>query len=1054
MTRYLNVPAVHEESFARLGAARRPLGMVASRPTYQVLRETYFDTSEDALAAERMVLRLRVEASGRSVIELVVTETVSLAGIVDARVFETPVVDGGLYATLRASSEVATRVRAVTDPDALRPRLALDIDRESRELRGGILRRAAHRLMLDDVIAHVPGATRAFREVTLVEHGPSGTRLDTLGSRLREQYGLENDGLGTYERVRKALSGEGVEARLATPHDVCISLLLLHDGDVALVDAADGLRLPGARGSGEDIAREYLGEIRGKALRGGADLDLVGFTTPRFGESDLEVWLHELPAPARRPEGFVWLPLGELLERVGGPRLRDPGLVAALLLLVRAEIGPALLRGARRGHAGPRPLPLGARPPRAAPGEAPDDFLDLDLSILDFNLRVLELAEDPTVPLLERCRFLSIFSSNLDEFHVVRMARIKDEIARGRANGYDALSPSLLRDLGAIRTRALVARQYACFEHDLRPALARHGIRIRRWAELDAEQRAHFCRHFMEYIFPVLTPLRLSASAVRTFPRLVSLGLALAALLERGGDEGSDLGYVAIPRDLPRLLPVPGGKDVIAIEEVVGANASHLFSADVHEVHAFRASRAADVEIDEDSSGSLLHAVADEVEERPYKPVIRLEVAASMPGELRAYLLKEIRAEQGVGGATITRTDVYEVEGLLDLRCALELCRAEVEGGLYPPSRPARPLPEEGTIFSILSERDVLVHHPFDDFEATVGRFLREAAEDPDVVCIKLTLYRTGRRSPVMDALLHALASGKEVSVFVELKARFDEESNIEWTHRLVEAGAHVITGVPGYKTHAKTALVVRREAGGVKRYVHVGTGNYNAQTARFYTDLGLMSADPELGADLNEFFNELTGSERPPDRRFRRLLVAPSSLAQELTRMIEREAEHAAAGRPARIRAKMNGLADRKVVGALYDASRAGVKIELVVRSICTLRPGVPGLSENIHVRSILGRLLEHARIFRFENGGQPEYYIGSADWRARNLRKRVEVVAPVLDPAARSMLETILETELADPKAWVLRADGVYERLRREGPTAQERFLAAAGVLEAGVR
>jgi polyphosphate kinase len=294
-----------------------------------------------------------------------------------------------------------------------------------------------------------------------------------------------------------------------------------------------------------------------------------------------------------------------------------------------------------------------------------------------------------------------------------------------------------------------------------------------------------------------------------------------------------------------------------------------------------------------------------------------------------------------------------------------------------------------------------------------------------------------------MEALLAALESGKDVSVFVELKARFDEESNIEWTHRLKEAGAHVVTGVLGYKTHAKTALVVRREAQGVRRYVHIGTGNYNATTARFYTDLGLMSADPDLGADLHDFFNELTSSELPPDRRFRRLLVAPNSLVQELERMIEREAEHARAGRPTKIQAKMNGLADRKIVLALYQAAQAGVEIDLVVRSICTLRPGVPGLSERIHVRSILGRLLEHSRIFYFENAGQPEYYIGSADWRARNLRKRVEVVAPVVDPAARSVLRSVLDAQLDDPRAWVLRPDGAFERLRGEGPTSQERFM-----------
>jgi polyphosphate kinase len=534
---------------------------------------------------------------------------------------------------------------------------------------------------------------------------------------------------------------------------------------------------------------------------------------------------------------------------------------------------------------------------------------------------------------------------------------------------------------------------------------------------------------------------------VRSFPRLVSLGLALAAVLRRPGESRTDLGYVSIPRDLPRFLHVPDSKDLIPIEEVVIANANELFSADVEDVHVFRASRTADVEVDEDSSGSLLAAIADEVEARPYKPVIRIEVEASMPRELRAYLLKEIRAEQGGEAATLTRSDIYEIDGLIDLRSAAELSEAEVQGGSFEPHAAMRPLAEHDSIFEVLKRGDVLVHHPFHDFDSTVGRFLSEAAADPDVVAIKLTLYRTGRRSPVMEALLQARESGKDVSVFVELKARFDEESNIEWTHRLKEAGATVVTGVLGYKTHAKTALVVRREGQGVRRYVHIGTGNYNAQTSRFYTDFGLMSADPDLGADLHDFFNELTGSELPPERRFRRLLVAPNSLVQELERMIAREAEHARAGRPTKIQAKLNGLADRKIVLALYRAAQAGVDIDLVVRSICTLRPSTPGLSERIHVRSILGRLLEHSRIYYFENAGQGEYYIGSADWRARNLRKRVEVAAPVDDPAARAVLRSVLDAQLADPRAWVLRADGIFERLSGDGPSSQELLMRTAG-------
>jgi polyphosphate kinase len=1043
VTRKLGLPVDDESTFTELSLSRRPFGRSASAPTYEILRETYFDTTDGVLQDRRMRLVVRLDGSGRQTAELVVTDGVNLSGIVEESVFEQPLEGGGLYAALAGSSELATRVRAVVETEALRPQLALDLDRETKELRSGLFGRATHRVFFDEIVAHAAGSSRTYREVTVTELSPGGAGLESMAAWAQSKCGLEGDGLNTYERTKRLVAEDAGGARVDVANDVRISLLLLHGWNVALVDTDGGLTLPGARGSGDDLVREYLGEVLGPGGAETPELDLVGFATPRKAAHDLEVWLHEVSPVVERPSGFVWLPLLELFERIGAPRLRDPGLVATLLMLVRSDTGMRLLREAPARRIPPLLLPLGSRPGDAAPGEHADDFLDLDLSVLDFNARVLEMAEDPGTPLLERLKFLSIFSSNMDEFFVVRVARLKDEIGRGIADDKDDFSPAQLLGLVLIRARALLARQYACLTQQLLPELAAHGVHLRRWNQLQPAQRAALARKFSEEIFPVLTPLKLSASAVRSFPRLVSMGLALAAVLRRPGETRTDLGYVAIPRDLPRFLHVPDSSDRIAIEDVIIANARELFSAEVEDAYAFRACRAADVEVDEDSSGSLLAAIEDEVQDRPYKPVIRVEVEATMPRELRAYLLKEIRAEQGGEAATLTRSDIQEIAGILDLRCVAELSDAEVEGGRYVPHVAAQPLADARSVFETLMERDVLVHHPFDDFESTVGRFLFEAAQDPDVVAIKLTLYRTGRRSPVMEALLAALESGKDVSVFVELKARFDEESNIEWTHRLKEAGAHVVTGVLGYKTHAKTALVVRREAQGVRRYVHIGTGNYNAVTARFYTDLGLMSANPDLGADLNDFFNELTSSELPPDRRFRRLLVAPNSLVQELERMILREAEHARAGRPARIQAKMNGLADRKVVLALYEAAQAGVHIDLIVRSICTLRPGVPGLSESVHVRSILGRLLEHARIFYFENGGENEYYIGSADWRARNLRKRVEVVAPVLDPAARVVLRSILDAQLGDPRAWVLRPDGAFERLRGEGPGCQEHFM-----------
>jgi polyphosphate kinase len=1048
--RRLNLPAPDEAAFSALGAKRHPLGLRASKPTYRLMRETYFDTTDGALEDRNMTLRLRALANGHAVVELAIAEEVSLQGIIEETVLETPIVDGGLYATLAGPSEVSTRVRALVEPDALRPRAALDVDREIRDLRGGMFGRVTHRISFDEVVAHAPGVTGAFQEITITEVSRGHVGLEALAERLRDDYGIVADGRDTYERIRGALMAPKGAPRPETPHDVRIALMMMRDWEVALVDDPDGLKLPTARGTGEEIAREYLAEIGGEGGPEEADLDLVGFATARRGGSDLEVWLHQRVG-GDKPSGFVWLPLVELMERLGGPRLRDDGLIATLLMLVRSEAGLRLLREAPQRRGAPRTVLTALRRTGVPPGDAPEDFLDLELSILDFNQRVLELVEDAEIPLLERFRFLSIFAANNDEFFVVRVGRVKVEVSEGESHDDAHFTPEQLLDLVAVRVRALVARQYDVFNEVLLPALAEQGIRILTWDDLREDQKSGLATRFEREIFPLLTPLAMSSGPGRPFPRLVNLGLALAVVLRRGGGDRTELGLIPVPEDLERFLQVPGSDDFIALEHVVGANASALFpSASVDDAYAFRASRLGDVDIDEDNTGSLLAAVADEVEERPYKPVIRIEVEARMPREVRAYILKGVRAEQTSDAPTVTRSDVYEVDGPLDLSAIAELSRSEARGLVYEPYHPSAPSHADRSIFDVLAEGDVLCHHPYHDFDATVGRFLREAADDPHVVSIKLTLYRTGRRSPIVDALLRALEAGKDVAVFVELKARFDEVSNIHWTHRLADAGARVVYGVVGYKTHAKTALVVRREAGDVRRYVHVGTGNYNASTARFYTDLGLMSADPDLGADLNDFFNELTGAAGPPQKRFRRLLVAPSSLVQELERMIAREVEHAVAGRPARIQAKMNGLADQKIVRALYEAASKGVQVDLIVRSICTLRPGVEGLSEGIRVRSILGRFLEHARITYFENGGQGEYFIGSADWRARNLRRRVEVVTPVDDPGARAVLRAVLDSQLDDPRAWVLRPDGVFERLRGLGPTSQQHFMRTGGGLE----
>lgn len=1044
MIRRLTLPVPGEDLLERIARRSRLGKLKVGRPRWELIRETYFDTADHILRERGMVLLLRMEATGRQVAMLRIEEAVNLQGVVEETVLEAPIVAGGLYATLLGTSDVATRVRKAVNPAALRPQLALDIDREFRDLRRGWLPRGpAHRAALDRIVAHAPDFNRHYEQLSLIEviHGAKPS-LEALAAEVTEEFGLEQDGLDLPDRVRRDLGVTVDHARADGPMEIRMGLLLMREGEVALTPTAKGLCLPRTRGSGEDLARAFLRELATDAASD-AEIDLVGFAQGRDRAGDIEVWLHQA-GPAEDDDGsLIWMPLVELLERVGGPRLLHPDLLACLVLLVRSEIGLRLLREAPQSQGPPKVLEPGPRNPDLKPGKGAEDILNKELSILDFNLRVLELAEDLSVPLLERFRFLSIFSMNMDEFFVVRVGRLKVEAHT--EEGEKAQEATDLLDRIAVRVRAYMARQYACLQQVLLPLLAEEGVRLRTWDGLGPEEREGLAHRFQNEIFPLLTPRSMSAAPGHPFPRMASLGLSLAVILEEKDGDGQHFAHVPIPEELPRFLRVPGGDDLIPVEDVVVGNARGLFPAyQVREAHSFRVSRIGDVEIDEDASDSFLAAIADEVEARPYKPVVRLEVQRTMPREVRAHLLRELRAEGGTDLAVLTRSDVYELDGAIDLGGFAELADLELAGHHYEPYEPARPLEDYDSIFDALKEDDVLVHHPYDAFSTTVGRFLTEAADDPDVVGIKLTLYRTGKDSPVMDALLRALEQGKDVSVFVELKARFDEESNIEWTRRLAESGGHVVYGLVGYKTHAKTALVVRRENGGFRRYVHIGTGNYNAVTARFYTDLGLMSADPDLGADLNDFFNELTGSSGPPVKEYRQLLVAPTSLMPELVRRIEREAANAKAGRPARIQAKLNGLADKKIIKALYRASRAGVEIDLIVRSICTLRPGVPSLSENIRVRSILGRFLEHARVYYFENGGDGEYFIGSADWRARNLRRRVEVVSPVLDARLRKGLRRLLDTELANPRAWVLRADGSYERLNGEGRGSQEEFLA----------
>jgi polyphosphate kinase len=671
-----------------------------------------------------------------------------------------------------------------------------------------------------------------------------------------------------------------------------------------------------------------------------------------------------------------------------------------------------------------------------------------EISLLEFQGRVLALAEDPAVPLLARLRFLSIFGRNIDEFFMIKVGGLKQAVAEGvTKKTIDGRTPKELLNAITTRMHALVRRQYRCFDELRARGLEPSGIRILEYDQLEQDAQEYLKSYFDERVFPLLTPKAITTTPGHPLPYVEEFLLSLAVVV-RDQRTGRDHFVVLDVADaLPRFVQLPDVNDFVTIEELIRAHIDTLYpNREVLEVAPFRLTRSAEVSFGTATAETFLEVIEDEVKRRPQGAVVRIEVERSMPFPVRDLLLSHLRREESGQGVPLETTDIYELDGLIDLGAVEELAELPLPEHEYPVFTPTVPIDPDRPVLDQLDEHDVLVHRPYESYEETVERFLCEAAEDPDVVSIKLTLYRPGGPSRLSDALKKAAAAGKDISVFVEVKARFDEELNIFWAKQLERSGIHTVTGLVKHKTHAKFALVVRRKEDALKRYVHIGTGNYNASTARQYTDLDLLTSNEDLCTDAGVLFNELTGSSRPPAADFRKLIVAPTYMLTSFHELITRETENAAAGGQGYIRAKLNGLSDSEVIEALYAASKAGVKIDLVVRGICCVRPGVPGLSDNIRVVGAVGRFLEHARIYVFANAGSPEFYIGSADWRGRNLRRRVEVVTPVLDPAIQTRLDEILEIEVTDPKGWEMQHDGTYVQ-RTPGPealSAQEEFLA----------
>ena len=673
----------------------------------------------------------------------------------------------------------------------------------------------------------------------------------------------------------------------------------------------------------------------------------------------------------------------------------------------------------------------------------PELYTNRELSWILFNKRVLSEARDKQIPLFERLKFLSITASNLDEFFMVRVASLKDMVnAKYTKKDIAGLTAAQQLEQLNVVTHELVAQQYSTYNRSLLPLLKASGLTVVEQHEnLSEEQAAYVDAYFEDNVYPVLTPMAVDSS--RPFPLIRNKSLNIGALLSKRKQKGElEFATVQVPSVLSRIVPIPAGenagKAIILLEEVIERNISRLFlNYDVVCSYPFRIMRNADLTIDEDEAEDLLKEIEKQLKKRQWGQAIRLEVEAGVDKRLLRIIKEELSIEE---------EDIYRIDGPLDLTFLMKMYGMEGFEHLKAEKYVPQPIPEfmeEGSIFEKLRKGDILLHHPFQTFEPVV-RFIREAAKDPDVLAIKQTLYRVSGNSPIIAALAQAAENGKQVSVLVELKARFDEENNIVWAKKLEKAGCHVIYGLVGLKTHSKITLVVRREEDGIRRYVHLGTGNYNDATAKLYTDIGMMTCSEAIGEDATAVFNMLSGYSEPLS--WNKLSLAPLWLKDKFLYLIARETKHAKAGEQGRIVAKMNSLCDPDMIAALYEASAAGVRIELIVRGICCLRVGIPGISDTISVRSIVGTFLEHSRIFYFENGGNSEVYCSSADWMPRNLERRVEIMFPVEDPKLKEKVLHILEVQLRDTvKAHLLQPEGSYEKVDRRGKetfNSQEAF------------
>ncbi|HSJ13408.1 MAG TPA: polyphosphate kinase 1 [Longimicrobiales bacterium] len=1022
------------ETLERLAAGPLPGGLREHASELDFFRDVYFDTPSSDLKEKGAATHLRLHRDGRAELLLDVLDRRPENGPPRRRSAHALVTDVEPETLFRGESEPARMLRALIDPDRLEKVLEVETLRRVRRSGGRADREITFCYDLitvrrDDL------ATELFElEVSLPDE--AGERLAAIIQELQHEHGLRPALAETQGRAREVLEDldiQALEREIRAAREVAV--VAYQRGAIGLLQQAGELVVPHAPGAGGQACRQALRDAFGQSR---ARIRLLGTSAGLPGRPSLQVWLAEDLGDANGGP-IAWVGLHQLLDRAGGPGLRDPRTLAALHVVARSGFGSWAFAASRLADSETDAQPAASlefvlQRLEAADGtqegsakEVPSELLlNMDLSRLAFDERILAFAEDPRTPLLERVRFLGMFGERRDDFFMTRVARFKLLAGIGsEKRSMDGMTPGEQLDAIGIRARQIMRRSYALLAA-LVPELERHGIVVERWPELSHEDREYLRETYGARLAALVTPL--AADPTHPFPHIRNLRPALAATVRLRETGQEQFIAVELPGDLPRFVPLPGGHRFVTLEDVVEATLPELYRGlQVLRANMFRITRSANIDIDADPL-DMLQAIEEKVTQRPFQEIVRLEVEKSMPPDMRHRLLRELQFDSEDTPTTLSEQDVYTVERFVDLAALEEIAALDLPELKFPPRDPHVPLEADRSVFDQVRERERFVHFPFDSFEESVERLLREAADDPDTVAVKVTVYRTSKDSGVVEALRRARENGKDAVAMVELKASFDEQRNIEWARGLEAAGIRVVFSPPKYKVHAKIALVLRREGEELRRYAYIGTGNLNARTAASYIDVGILTAEASLTEEVNGVFNLLTGYSAGEEMD--ELLVAPFNMRRRFLRLIEREAEHARAGRPALIRGQLNGLADRRLIGALYRASQAGVKIEMMVREICALRPGVPGVSDNIRIVTLVGRFLQHARIFHFHNAGADEYYIGSADWRPRNMVERIEVATPVRDPDHQRRLADILDETLAHPDGWLLRPDGTYLR------------------------